>query len=366
MKWSKDIELTKIARRWLRDDRTTVYTKNGHYFADKSPYGQLELLSVGQAGFLVSVSDPPDDRRVHVDRLPKGLPDQLSKRGLTPWRVIPHTDARKVLLALANNEELPADEGEAPVVDGEQVFSVYVRPLDEAVPLIGERRHQVAGELAALTRAQSPEGPLSCLFSPRGAGRHVVTATALTILGRKGLELPLSRILLVDRIFQTPMELLLEILMAAQAVMTEDQVLVVSDAHLLAVLSPTKRQQVLGELRRLPGVILLAETSGNEMELADDIIALPCPGLDGPEDAKALLDVAYPKIVKILVPQALAAACRGVRVEGFGILPARFLYVVRLSSAMVDPTGDAMPVSLSPDELQPAIRVANQAWQTRD
>jgi hypothetical protein len=364
--WNKDSEMTAAARKWFHNEKTTVYTKDGHYVADKSPYGRLEMLSVGQEGFLVAVSDPPDDRRVEDYRLPDGLGAQLQERGVTPWRVIEHTDARKAMLTLATPEEHPDNGSEAPSATGQQAFSMYVRPLDEPVGLVGESRFETARQLAALIKAHTNRAPLACLAGPRGVGRRVTTSVALEMLGRTGIELPLNRMLLVDRIFQTPMELLLETLMSAQALMTENEVLVVSEAHLLAALPPMSRQQVLGELKHLPGVVLLAETCNNEMELAADIIALTCRGLDGPAEVKALLDVTYPKIVKILVPQALAAACRGACIEGFGILPARLLYIIRLSSTLVNPAGDALPVSLSPDELLPAIRMANQAWEIDD
>ena len=232
MSWRIDRQATKAAAELFDPYAPTVKRNGRQYLVAPSPYGQMELIPVGQRRYLVAAESPPS-QAVPVDEslLAGELLAHLQRNGLRPWRIVSGGGASDVLRNLVRDE--PAEVAEPSESPGEAGWSPYVQPLADRGELVGQERLRVAEQLAATIAARPPDGPLGNLAGPAGVGRGTTTATAAEMLGLSPLELPLQRIL-TDRIFQTPLELFLETMLAASAEMTDTQLLVVTDAELMS------------------------------------------------------------------------------------------------------------------------------------
>jgi hypothetical protein len=190
----------------------------------------------------------------------------------------------------------------------------------------------------------------------------------------------LSR-LLVKRIFTTAFELVIETLLAGGRAMSADDLLVVSDAELLGTFVPAIRRQVLGELGRLPHVVLTARF-GPRRPLPHRFVNLEVPGLTL-DEARGLVADTYPDLE--FAGSALHLLLDGCR-SSEGIIPGRLFYLVELSRALVAPAGPSGDASgaredpaaaggpeqapaprrvLAPDEITAAFGLVRSAWQER-
>ncbi|MBA4387503.1 MAG: hypothetical protein C0404_05940 [Verrucomicrobia bacterium] len=343
MKWKKDIEATRLARKMFSGYRPQVST-NGHQFIVKdTPFGCLEFMHLGPPGFLVAAERPPAGGSAGFKgRLTPDIEQHLARHRLVPWRVVNTHDFTRALMLLT------APDGTR---DEESPLSAYLRELPKPGKLVGQARARICERLAALTQAARDGDPVPGICGPRGVGKRTVIGAAAQALGRITVELPLARILVVDRILSTTHELLLEFLLVAQKQFDRQRdLLILSNAELLAShLSRVQQRFILREISRLPAV-LLSDASDITMP---GTITLTCPGLTN-EDAARLLRLTG---IRSIVPSALAALCRACLQEGNRINPARLLYMIRIGQALLRPAGDSTrtPRAVFPDDAMAGI-----------
>ena len=356
MKWQVDMKATRAVADLFKDFAPTVRKNGGQYLVEPSPYGQMELIPLRKGLFLVAAESPPAQTPdVDLALLPRELVRHLSRNRLRPWKLVRGGEASEVLRNLVRGgESSDADDVQA-------AWSPYTCDIAERGTLVGQARLRVAEHLAAVISAQGDDGPVAALAGPRGVGKRTLTVAAAGMLGLSPIELPLQR-LFVERILQTPLELFLDTVLAATAVMGDDELLVVNDAEVVARFAPRHRRQMLVELSRLPNVVLLLNSDDLAAMRMADIVTLSCPGLADVEEARELLEASSPGLT--LEGPALEMVCRASSMGRLGIIPARLLHLVRLGQLLVDPREPSPSGSFSPDEAAPAIEMARQAWDS--
>ena len=353
MSWTIDHQATRDATD-LFEDGAPIVKRNGRQFlVERSPYGQIEFIPLRRGLYLAAATSPPQGSSpVDIASVSAGLASHLRRNNLKPWQIVHGQEISEVLRNLILGQ--PAEDDSMKVAP----WSPYVLIPKARGKLIGEARLQVAQQLAGLVRAGSMDtNPLAALSGPPGVGKHTVTEDAAKRLGLSLVELPLGR-LLIDRVFQTPREVFLETIMAAQESLNEEELLVVSDAEFISLLPSPHRHQALLELSRLDHVVLL--TNDQTLLQTADVVVLTCPGLAGTDEMLELLEASEAKLE--IVGSALETTCRAAFVPGVGVIPARLLYLLRLGQALLGSTGTLASGTFSPDDATPAALLAQQAW----
>jgi hypothetical protein len=375
MRWRVDNQATQTAREVFPMHLPRVLS-NGkrQYVVQPTPLGRVELVGF-ERGFVVAAETPPPGALVDESSLPQRLLEHLEANGLRAWKVVHSDDCSEAIRALVlADPEQPAPFGpEQPGLSG-PVPIPFVSPIPSGADLLGETRRLRCEQLAGLAASQAFPGPLVQLAGPDGVGKRTMAAAVARQAGWSLVgELPLSR-LLIDRALQTPVETALDAVLAAAAALGRDDLLVISDAELLERMEDALCRSVLRELARLPHVILLARPN---VFRTDGLVTLECPGLEGLDDAGALVECEHPEVS--FAGAALEMAARAASVRGVGVAPGRLLYLVRLAKALRPPDladdvqapGVSAPdkrgaergeVLLAPDEISSATTLAVSAW----
>jgi hypothetical protein len=353
MTWKPDQDSTRAIRDIFPGHRPEVKINGRHFHLADTPYGQMEIISVGDA-YLVAAENPPE--RMSLKELKLFTPEILAHLRrqvppLVPWKTVAGDNLQQVLQQLSGSGqglEL-ALQSLAPFV---QTYS-----SDRPNQLCGESRGAAADTLAGLLAAQRVGHPLPAVTGLPGVGKHTLAADVAGRLGLQPLEIPLRR-LLIQRVVQSPAEMVLQVVLAAEE-RIDGGLAMISEAELLRLLPPAQRRMVLSELAQLPHVVLLV----NQPEVpGEDCVPLKCPGLMSREEAGQLLSVVFPKMQ--VLPQALAMAAAAAADPDVGIIPARLLYVVDLGLSL-GRAGDT-PARFTPDDAAPAVEIARNTWQARN
>jgi len=340
MKWQEAPELSRAAAEIFRDPEVLARRRGEQYCVDHTVYGRVELVKV-KNGYLVAAELPPPGRFA-PPRLSADLAAHLARHDLSPVLTVPTEEPAEALRELARLGE----EGEQAVPP----WSPFVRPIPEGREVVGEDRIRAARDLRAVLDVRVDGDPPPALTGVPGAGRRTLVAAAAAELGLTPLELPLGRILVPDRVMQSPLELLIDTLLGAAAALEPDGLLALTEAEILHHVKPADRFEIHAELCRLPSAVLVTAHP------LPGCVTLACKGLDGPEAAAELLRVEAPEIE--LIDAALGMACAAARGPDRLVLPARLLFVVRLAHSL----DNARKGPLSPDDLAPAVRLAGDAW----
>ncbi|HUT91709.1 MAG TPA: hypothetical protein VMY37_19575 [Thermoguttaceae bacterium] len=369
MLWETDNRATETAREVFPDHAPRVLS-NGkrQYVLQPTPFGRVELVGFDN-GFVVAAERPPPGALIDRDLLPQRLLGHLQTHGLRAWKVVYSDDCTEAIRALVREEpDETASLGGASIP--------FVCPITSSSGLLGETRQGRCEQLAGLIASQQYPGPLAQLVGPDGVGKRVMAAAAARWMGWSLVgELPLSR-LLVERVLQRPLETALDTVLAAGASLGEEDLLVVSDAELLAKLADPTCRSVVRELARLPHVVLVARPGAVR---TDQLVTLSCPGLESVDDVRTLVAAEHPRVS--FAGAALHLAMRAASVPGVGVLPGRLLYVVRLAMALRprdladeictsdSASGKASArrtetreAVLAPDEISTAVTLACSAW----
>lgn len=359
--WMVDPDATRLARETFAGCAPRVRRQGRRYIVEDTPHGLIEFIPVSGRYLVAAEAPPPDAGGAHL-RLNRELRDHIQRNRLEAWTVVrgpEFGDALRHLTAPAD----PAPEGGGAAGSGES-WSPYVCAIAPRGSVIGLSRQLLADRLAGLVRAAGGrEGPVPCLTGHRGVGKRTVVMEAARKLGLTAVELPLGR-LLVDRVFYTQEELLLNTLLAAREGVKADELLVVSQAQCLAALPAGIRQQALLELGRLAHVVLAAHTVAPASGSAADVMTLRCPGLNVAE-ARELLAREVRDVTPVLPETSWNRLFKAAAARRTGIIPQRFLFLVRLAHALLPP--DAEPgTDFFPDDVEEAIRLARQAWQDEE
>jgi hypothetical protein len=238
--------------------------------------------------------------------------------------------------------------------------------------VIGETRSRLSEQLAAILDARVAGAPVPCLWGERKVGKRVVAAEAaaranLTVRA----ELPLRRIVW-DSVLQYGLEKVMETLDGLAFHLETDDVLLISDAHLLSMIKPMSSSAVCDEIvlqtiADLPFPTVLIATR-DVFRSSAQVLNLQTPGLEGPSEVLAFLDSAYHgqiclqrDAVEILMR---AAAVEGE--EGNPIAPGRISYLVDLARALALRTttsgGESEEPVLVPDDVVAATSLVGPVW----
>jgi len=379
MLWETDNRATETAREVFPDHAPRVLC-NGkrQYVLQPTPFGRVELVGFDN-GFVVAAERPPPGAVIDPDLLPQRLLGHLETHGLRAWKVVYSDDCAEAIRALVREEP----EGNPLSGEGSPSGGVpipFVCPITSSSGLLGETRQGRCEQLAGLIASQQHPGPLAQLVGPDGVGKRVMAAAAARWMGWSLVgELLLSR-LLVERVLQRPLETALDTVLAAGASLGADDLLVVSDAELLARLPDPIRRSVVRELARLPHVVLVARPGASP---TDQRVTLTCPGLEEMDDVRTLVAAEHPRVS--FAGAALHLAARAASVPGVGVIPGRLLYLVRLALALRprDLTDEILACDsvsgkasarhtepreavLAPDEISSAVTLASTAWTEED
>jgi hypothetical protein len=354
MSWTIDQEGTQQATKLFGYRYKPMVKKNGEqYLVEPSPYGRIELVPIRQGTFLASAQSPPEQATVfNIAMVPPGILNHLRRNKLKPWKIVRGQRITDVLSSLVRNETNDAEK------EG-LLWSPYAFVPTARGKLIGEARLHVTQQLAALIQVRNLNNPLPILTGLQRVGKHTVAEKVTSKLGLSMIELPLGR-LLTDRVFQTPQEFFLEMILSAKANLSDKELLLVSDAQLICGLSAAYRHQLLLELSRLPRVVLIADGYGQSLTDIANVVALTCLGLANVGEAMELLKLKEPRLE--LVGSALKTICHSTSVPGVGIIPGRLLYLVRLGCSLMDSYSKSQSVKFSPDDVTAAASIAEQAW----
>jgi hypothetical protein len=375
MDWELNPCATKVAKDIFPQYAANVRVKQHgeQYLIQPTPYGVIELLPL-QRGFLIAAENPPPSAAVNIDpaELDVRIQHYLEKNGLRPWKITSNGKCTEVIRLLAAEKDVEGQGQEAI-----PPFSQYISGLNRTGALVGEARLRCFENLATLVKAQQPAGPVVQLVGLRGIGKRTMAASLALHGYRLGGELVLSR-LLVKRIFTTPIELVVETLLAGNKSMESEDLLVISDAELLETMPRSIRDQVIHELARLPHVVLTAR-SRRKQSAVDHLLRLDVPGLTVAE-ARFLIAAEYPNIefagsaMDLLIQSCHSTA---------GILPGRLLYLTDLAQAILGPAPNYLDsheptdkqdhqdgedrqkqdeIVLAPDEIAAALRMVGSAW----
>lgn len=323
------------------------------YLLKNSPYGTLALIRTEKTVYLVA-AERPAGGVLDPKFLDSHILAILQKKGLTAWKLVRAASINEAIRALSGNS---ADVPLAP--EEPRLWSPYLSVLPEgAGTLLGAQRLHVLELLRATVPAAagSASRPLPLVCGPDGVGKRFVAAKLRATLGGAGFEIPLSR-LLVDRIFSTQHEMLLDTLLAAAAHTLPQDLLVLSDAELLSDFSEYACERILDEAGRVGRVLLLARRVPGPS--CRRLLVFPLPGLRA-DEAAALVreehaDVSFSGAALDLLIQAAT-------VPEAGVLPGRVNYLLRLALNMVE-AGTGTRKVLAPDEVAEVIRLSRPAWR---
>lgn len=350
VKWRLHTSGTRLVRRLLGPEYSPcVRSLRTQYEISDTPYGRLALIKVRDADvFIVAAEDPPfDGQEVVGPLLGPEIRSYLEQQGLQPWRLERGASVEDAIFGLSAYWSNPdGEEGEGP--EAPVAFSPYLCEMEKAPEILGANRQLTVRRLAALVAAQSPRASfaLPVLVGDRGIGRHSMAAAAAEAIGRRAIEMPLRR-LVAPRFLQTPEDSILSFLLKAQRALGPQELLVVSDAHLLG--RRGSLAEAFEEALRLGGVVLLAREEPGSERIDLPRLVLPCHGLSA-ASARQLVRERFPKrrfAEGVLVTLMRLAASDG------GVNPGRLLYLLSL-------TGDASPVY--PDDIAMARFTAERVW----
>jgi len=337
MEWEPDAESTAIARTVFAPLKCQpVVHRNGRQLViTRTPFGRIEILPVESRLLVVAERPPCDAPGFDPARCPPNVRQHMVANGLRAWKHYhgPHPDLSSVLSDLLRC----GSGGDG----GAEEFSPLLCQAPPAVEVVGEHRQRTVDQLVSLLRAHRLRAPVALVRGRRGSGRRTIAAAAAARLGLVARELPLSRLLLVDRILQSPLELFLDVVMCAGKAMGSRDILIVSAAQLLARLIADKRRFILDELSRLPNVVLIVD-SDNYSEISC-VVHLNCQGLTDTQQATRLLDLTWPSVS--LSDEALKTFCDAANVPVDGILPGYLLFLVNLALTAAEPRGDSLFIS---------------------
>lgn len=358
--WRTDSRATHAAREAFPEHAPRVFRYgDGQFLLTPTPFGRMELIAVRE-GYLVAVEHLPDGDDAasrEAPPLPEPLARHLSANGLRVWKTVPSREPAEVIRSLGAGGTAPPK----PQADGRGgVWSPLLLPLAAPGRAVGEVRQARAQAVASLLAARGPGDPLPGLVGPEGVGKRTLLAGLAAEHGWAAIELPLRRVFL-ERVFQTPIECFLELLLAAAGRLGEKDLLVVSDAEMLAGAPEPRQRHIVAELSLLPRVCLAARPVGAPPPYG--VVAMSCPGLDGPEEVAALLAAELPDVR--FEGAGLGLLARAASLPGAGVVPGRLLYLVRLAVALFEGEEGA-PVVLAPDEAARVIGLARSAWDACD
>jgi hypothetical protein len=349
--WQLDSQATETAREVFPGSEARVLRRHDGnvYLIEGTVRGRVELVKVAE-GYVAAAERPPEITGRLALRIPERLREHFARNRLHPWRQLDVSDVGEAIRKL-DADAAPAEpdvaEG-ADELDGSSVMQPLVRRGD----LVGELRHRLAESVADLLNARSSRhDPICCLAGIDGVGKCAVTTEVAAICGYDAVELPLSSAL-IERVFQTRDETVIEAAAAAAKELGDGGLLAVTDADLLFGLDDTLRHQILRELGRVRRVLLHARGA---LPLRG-LIGLACPGI-GSEDVPALL--AAHELDGEFVGAAPEMLARSARVDGVGVVPARLLYLARLASGR----SESHAGCVSPDEVTAAVALAGPSWR---
>lgn len=348
--WRTDEEATRLAEELFAG--TSVAKRNGEqYLFTGTPFGRLELLRLpGGRRFLAAAeSPPPGSPLLDISGFPGEVVRHLKRCKLRPFRVLaaPGGQVSEALRRLARREA----PGGGSTDSG--CWSPFLCPLERDGEVVGEARRTAAARLAALLRACEEGSYLPALIGFPGAGKRAAAAAVAEVMGLRPVELPLGR-LLIERVFQTPVEAAVETALAAAGGLAEDELLVVSGGEATRGLTSSHRRQLGDELARLKRVVLLSSVPAPMPQA----VVLELPGLTHPDEVLSLIEESHPDLeVEGPVCGMLGKAAR---VPKWGMIPGRILLLVRLALSLRGDGGP--PERLSPDDAAPAVQLASRGW----
>ncbi len=372
--WKTDAKATQAARDAFPEHAPRVFRYgNGQYLLTPTPFGRMELIAVRE-GYLVAAERPPEtedsklETRNSEPEVPEPLARHLSANGLRVWKTVPSHEAAEVIRSLGPVASAPSEPGYG------DVWSPLLVPLATSAHRVGEARDARVQALARLLAARRGGDPIPELVGPDGVGKRTLVASLAAERGWAAVELPLARVL-VERVFQTPIECFLELLLMAAGRLGDRDLLVVSDAELLQGVEEVRQRHMVHELSLLPRVCLTARgekgtfyfSQGEKLNVSFSppvgVVALNCPGLEGEGEVAALLAAELPEVR--FEGAGLDLLVRAASLPGTGVVPARLLYLVRLAVALVEGEGGS-PIVLAPDEAANVITLARPAWDARE
>ncbi len=351
--WRPDKGSSEEIEGFYRGHRLKVKRNGQHYHIGDTPYGALEIISVGDL-YLVAAENPPEQMSPKELRfVSEEILTHLSKQvpPLMPWKTVSRGSLQEVLQQLGD----PGQSQDLAL----RSLAPFVQPYvsDRPNELCGEARQSRADTLAGLVAAQRPGYPVPALTGPLGVGKHTLAANVAGRLNLRPLEMPLRR-MLIQRVLQSPSELLLQVTVALQE-RVDDGLAIVSEAELLQMLPGPQRHMILRELAQLPHAVLLA----NQPEFScENCVPLECPGLMSVEEAGQLIGSVLPDLE--VVPEALRLAVSAASDPDFGIIPARLLYVVDIGLSLG--RADGASTRFTPDDAVAAVETAQDTWQGPD
>jgi len=375
MDWELNPCASKVAQDAFPQYAALVQVKQHgeQYIIQPTPYGVVELLPLEQ-GFLIAAENPPASVALNIEsvELDAGIQRYLEKNGLRPWKIAYNGKCTEIIRSLAAENSSKNQDLEAV-----PSFSQYLSDLKQTDALIGETRLRCIEDLAALVKAQQPAGPVVQLVGLEGIGKRTMAASLMLHGYRLVGELVLSR-LLIKRVFTTPIELVVETLLAGNKSMDGEDLLVISDAELLETMPRSIHDQIIRELARLPHVVLTARPKLKQ-HAVDNLVGLDVPGLTVAE-ARLFATAKYQNI-------EFAGSAMDLLIDGCysptGVVPGRLLYLIDLAQALLGPAThylDPTPptekephqegedqqkegkIVLAPDEIAAALRIVSSAW----
>jgi hypothetical protein len=353
--WLLDPQATEAAREAFPGSEARVLRRrDGNvYLIEGTARGRVELVKVAE-GYVAAAEHPPEDAAPPALRIPERLRQHFNRNRLHPWQRLPETDVIDAIRGLNADAAADTEPGEETLADETEDSEgpTVMQPLARHGALVGETRHRLADSVADLLDARcSRHDPIVGLAGLDGVGKCAVAAEVAAICDYTAVELPLSRAL-IERVFQTREETVIEAAAAAAKALGDDGLLAVTDADLLLGLDDTSRHQILRELGRVRRVLLI----GQGMLPLRGVIGLGCPGI-GAGDVPALL--AAHELGSELVGAAPEMLVRAATVEGVGVVAARVLYLARLAAGRAEsPAG-----CISPDEVTAAVALAGPSWR---
>ena len=355
MQWRTDKQATQKARALFDGHRPTVYSNGSQYVVQHTPYGRVELLPLQQGKqLLLAAETPPDQGTRAVPPLSPEIMEHLSRNHLMPWRVLPRQEIGDLLMHIAHPDAPVQDDG-----DGVESASL-LGAMEPTPPLVGEERRRLAERLGPLIAARRRDDPLPWVTGMAGVGRHTLVGETARRLKLRPRELRLNPIM-VDRMLATPQESLVDTLLVACSQLTVGDLLVVSDAELIAVLPSAQRRPAIAELARVPRVVMLADAGTPIRGRLPNTIVVNCPGLRRREEARALIVQQWPDLK--LEDAALTVLLRTSTVRSVGVLPSRLLYLLRLSRVLPDRGRAPQWDGVCADDAAAATAMTRPAWE---
>lgn len=331
----------------------------GAYTLRPMPWGRTGLFQEATDARIWVAAEKPPPPTTDPAKVPPRIRRLADELGLIPWCRIETTDHVSAIRRLG--QESQKDNRS----DHETNWLLLPPPPQQE--LIGDTPVRIAQQLGALLTARVAGAPIPCLWGGWKVGKRAIAAQAaarasLTIRG----ELHLRQIAW-DSVLQNGLEKVTETLNDLASRLQADEVVLVSDAHLLSMIEPMRSvavrdEIVLQTMADLPFRVILIATR-DAFPASTRVLSLQTPGLEGPSEVLAFLDSTYHGQIS-LQREAVDILMRAAMVEsdaGHTIAPGRITYLIELARAL-SPESESEKVMLVPDDIVPAASLVGPVW----